>query len=137
MSAFVDTSAWYAAADASDTGNKAVKAALAEAGDLVTTDHVLIESWILLRHRIGRQPAERFWEGLHGGVARIEIVGAHDLEAAWSIGALFPDQDFSIVDRTSFAVMHRLGIEQAVTLDSDFSVYRFGRRRERAFRVVP
>ena len=137
VSAFVDTSAWYAAADASDAGSPAAQAALLEAGELVTSDHVLTESWTLLRHRLGRQVAERFWHGLRSGIARVEIVVAPDLEAAWAIGERFADQDFSIVDRTSFAVMHRLGIEHAVTLDSDFSVYRYGPRRDRAFRVTP
>lgn len=137
MSTFVDTSAWYAAADSGDRSNAAVKRALVDAGDLVTSDHVLAETWILLRHRLGRAAAERFWEGLRGGVARVEMVGAADLEAAWAIGEAFPDQDFSLVDRTSFAVMRRLGLTSAVTLDADFSVYRYGRRRERAFRVQP
>jgi predicted nucleic acid-binding protein len=137
MSRFVDTSAWYAAADSSDRSNAVVKDALSADGDLVTSDHVLVESWILLRHRLGRQAAERFWEVLRSGAAAIEPVGLADLQVAWTVGEAFPDQDFSIVDRTSFAVMHRLGIDQVVTLDADFAIYRFGRRRERAFRTLP
>lgn len=137
MSRFVDTSAWYAAADTSERGNAAVKAALAGGADLVTSDHVLVETWLLIRHRVGRGPAERFWEGLLRGAAVIESVSPADLQVAWTVGEDFADQDFSLVDRTSFAVMHRLGIEDVVTLDSDFAVYRFGRRRERAFRIAP
>src|SRR2546430_12444128 len=52
------------------------------------------------------------------------------LETAWQIGLTFRDQDFSIVDRTSFAVMLRLGIERAASFDDDFSVFRFGRSEE-------
>jgi hypothetical protein len=33
-----------------------------------------------------------------------------DLEVAWEIGANYADQDFSIVDRTSLAVMRRSGL---------------------------
>lgn len=135
MSVFVDTSAWYAAADSADRSNGRVKSALSGAGGLVTSDHVLAESWILLRHRLGRTAAERFWEGLRGGIAHVEMVGAPDLEAAWGIGETYPDQDFSLIDRTSFAVMQRLGITEVISLDADFSVYRYGRRRDRAFRV--
>lgn len=61
---------------------------------------------------------------------------ASEFEAAWSIGERFADQDFSIVDRTSFALMERLGINRATSLDSDFAVYRFGPRLERTFEIV-
>jgi predicted nucleic acid-binding protein len=59
-----------------------------------------------------------------------------DLEAAWAIGAAFPDQDFSLVDRTSFAIMERLGLRRVAALDDDFAVYRYGRRRDRSFEIV-
>lgn len=95
-----------------------------------------MESWLLIRHRLTRFVAEQFWDGVRGGAAIIEPVGLADLEVAWAIGAAFPDQDFSLVDRTSFAVMQRLGIERVVTLDSDFAVYRYGRSRSRAFVVI-
>jgi len=58
------------------------------------------------------------------------------LEAAWQIGVSYRDQDFSIVDRTSFAVMRRLGIECAASLDDDFAIFRFGPNRRRAFTIL-
>ena len=70
------------------------------------------------------------------GVARIEPVGDADLERAWAIGSDFSDQDFSIVDRTSFAVMLRLGLLRVASFDDDFAVFRFGPRRERAFEIA-
>ena len=136
MTLFVDTSIWYAAADSSDAGNARAKGILARGEPLLTTDHVLVETWTLLRYRIRRQAAERFWEGMRAGVAAIEPVGAADLEAAWHIGVSYRDQDFSIVDRTSFAVMRRFGIERAASLDNDFAVFRFGPSRRRAFTIV-
>jgi predicted nucleic acid-binding protein len=102
----------------------------------VTSDHVLVETWFLLAHRIGRSAAERYWEAIRGGVARVEPVTAADLETAYAIGETFPDQDFSIVDRTSFAVMQRLGVLRAATLDQHFAIFRFGRDRSRAFEIV-
>ena len=136
MSLFVDTSVWYAAADSSDTSNARAKAILAGGEPLVTSDHVLIETWTLLRYRIHGRAAERFWEGLRSGVAAVEPVGAADLEAAWQIGASYRDQDFSIVDRTSFAVMRRLGINRAASFDDDFAIFRFGPNRRGAFTIL-
>jgi predicted nucleic acid-binding protein len=133
---FVDTSAWYAAADAGDRSNRRAKEVLGSGEALVTTDHVLVETWILLRHRLGRAAADRFWDGLRGGVATVEPVGAADLEAARAIRLAFPDQDSSIVDLTSFAVMERLGLRRAAAFDRNFAVYRFGPNRDRAFTVV-
>jgi uncharacterized protein len=136
LSLFVDTSAWYAAADSGDRSNARAREILASGEALVTSDHVLVETWILVRHRLGRRAADQFWDGLRGGVAAVEVVALADLEAAWTIGESFRDQDFSLVDMTSFAVMRRLGLERVTTFDSDFAVYRYGPRRDRAFTVV-
>ena len=136
MSLFVDTSVWYAAVDASDAGNAAAKRILAGGEELVTSDHVLLETWSLVRNRIGLRAAERFWEGLRSGVATLEPVGTADLESAWQIGAAWPGHDFSLADRTSFAVMRRLGIERAASFDSDFAIFRYGPNRRKALTVV-
>jgi len=136
MSLFVDSSVWYAAVDPADVDNARAKAILADDESLVTTDHVLLETWFLIRNRLHREAAERFWEGLRSGVAVIEPVGMADLEAAWQIGLSFPDQDFSLVDRTSFAVMRRLGIERAASFDSHFAVFRYGPKHRYAFEIV-
>lgn len=136
MSLFVDSSAWYAAADRSDRSHRRAAAVLGAGEALVTSDHVLVETWLLIRHRLGRPAAERFWEGLRKGVASVEPVTAADLAAAGAMAEAFPDQDFSIVDRTSFAVMQRLGLVRVATFDDDFAVYRFGRGRRLAFEVL-
>lgn len=136
MTVFVDTSAWYAAADRDDRHHERAKSVLAAGESLITSDHVLVESWFLIGRRLGRDSAERFWDGLRSGVAALEPVGAADLEFAWGIGERYPDQDFSIVDRTSFAVMQRLGLERVAAFDADFAVYRFGPKRDRAFVLI-
>ena len=69
-------------------------------------------------------------------MCRVEPVIAGDMESAWAIGLRFPDQDFSIVDRTSFAVMERLGIRRVATFDDHFAIYRYGRDRRKSFEVV-
>src|SRR5207248_2973256 len=122
---FVDSSAFYAAADSGDTSHLRATDVLSTSEPLVTSDHVLVEAWLLIRHRLGKEAAERFWAALRAGAAAIETVGAADLETAWAIGESFRDQDFSIVDRTSFAVMQRLAIVSVATFDDDFAVFRF------------
>lgn len=73
MSLFVDTSIWYAAADSSDRGNARAKAILKSGETLVTSDHVLIETWTFASPQtsppscgaiLGR-PAE--WDRCNGG----------------------------------------------------------------------
>jgi predicted nucleic acid-binding protein len=136
MSLFVDTSIWNAAVDAADSGNSGAKAVLSSGETLITSDHVLIETWTLLHHRLKPHAAERFWAGLRDGIATIEPVTHADLESAWQIGQSWRDQDFSIVDRTSFAVMQRLGIVRAASLDDNFAIYRFGPNRRQSFVVL-
>ena len=136
MSVFVDSSIWFAAAVPRDHDNARAKAILRETSGHVTTDHVVVETWLLLNSRYSRQAAERFWESSRSGGIRVETPNASDLDAAWAIGQAFPDQEFSIVDRTSFAVMERLGITRAASLDSHLAIYRYGRDRNRAFEIV-
>jgi predicted nucleic acid-binding protein len=136
LTLFVDTSAFYAAADTSDRSHERAKRMLRGGEALVTSDHVLAESWLLLRHRLGRPAANTFWDAIRRGASAVEYVGPADLEVAWTIAADFEDQDFSLVDMTSFAVMQRIGVLRAASLDEDFAIFRFGRRRERSFELV-
>jgi predicted nucleic acid-binding protein len=136
MSLFVDTSVWFAVVDANDASNHRAKGILKSGESLVTTDHILLETWMLLRYRLNRRAAEGFWEGMRSGITALESVSIADLEAAWQIGQAWKDQDFSLVDRTSFAVMRRLGIERAASLDEHFAIFRYGPRNRYAFTIV-
>jgi predicted nucleic acid-binding protein len=136
LSIFVDSSIWFASMVAKDRNNSRAKAVLLSAEGYVTTDHVVVETWLLLNSRYRHHAAEQFWDGIRRGAARLEPVTAADLETAWTIGEIFADQGFSIVDRTSFAVMERLGLTCAASLDDDFAIYRYGRARDKAFEVL-
>ena len=136
MTLFVDSSVWFAAIVARDSAYDRAKAILRESTIRVITDHVLVETWLLLNSRYRREAAERFWSDVRRGAAQVEFVSPADMERAWAIGEAFPDQDFSIVDRTSFAVMERLGITRVASFDNDFAIHRYGRNRDRAFEVM-
>lgn len=136
MTTYVDSSAFYAAADEDDVSHPRTVELLRGAGPLLTSDHVLVETWLLLNRRLGRPAAERFLHGSVGGGLEVEYVVRADIDQAIEIGKNFKDQSFSLADRTSFSIMQRRGIDRVITLDDDFAVYRFGSRRQHAFEVL-
>ena len=135
-SVLVDTSVWFPGANIRDHNNARAKQLLSGVAVPLLTDHVLIETWGLLNIRIHREAAEQFWSSVRLGGVRCEKVTDSDWETAWEIGRAFPDQDFSIVDRTSFAVMERLGIKRAASFDHHFAIYRYGPGRKKAFDII-
>jgi predicted nucleic acid-binding protein len=136
MSVYIDTSVWFAAANIKDKDNTRAKALLKEARSRLTSDHVVVETWLLLLRRIHYAAAESFWTGIRRGAADVVTVTPTDFDVAWSITRAFSDQKFSIVDRTSFAVMERLGLDRVASFDDDFAIYRYGRNRDQAFEVL-
>jgi uncharacterized protein len=96
LSIFVDSSVWFAAMVARDRRNPDAKSILRDTTDHVTTDHVLVETWLLLNSRYHYQGAERFWDSLRRAAVRVEPTTPADLESAWAIGEAFPGQNFSI-----------------------------------------
>jgi uncharacterized protein len=137
---FVDTSGFYALANLADNHHaEAVAAFRSAAGHhvLQTSDHVIVETWCLLRARLGRAAAMRFWDGFDGGVVKIVGVTAADFQRGREIAQEWSDQAFSIVDCTSFALIERLDIRRAFAFDKHFRIVRFGWRRHRALEIVP
>lgn len=136
---FVDTGAFYALADTGDRNHgtaKGVFEARGMAGDLVTSDYVFVESWCLIRARLGRSAAMRYWDAMESDIVKTYGVTSKDLANARAIASSWPDQEFSLIDCTSFALMERLRLDEALAFDSHFRIYRYGLRRERAFRIV-
>src|SRR5262245_9976068 len=70
---FVDTGAFYAAADRSDAHHDDAAAVFKAraAGGLITTDHVVVETWLLLRARLGREAAMKFWDAMESGLVKV------------------------------------------------------------------
>ena len=128
---FVDTSAWYALVDSAEADHAAVAAALgAHHGRLVTSDYVFDETLTLTRYRLGWDIACRLGRELRSGeAARMVAVTATDAEHAWEIFASRSDRRLSFTDCSSFALMKRLRLDTAVTLDGDF--------RRAGYRVLP
>ena len=135
---FVDTSIWYAAADDGDADCEVARSLLTEhAGSLVTSDLVLAELWNLVNARINHHTANQIVAAIAAGMARVECAMGADFETAAAALSDFSDQAFSLTDRMSWALMERMAITDALALDADFRVYRYGPQRRRAFAVRP
>ena len=93
--------------------------------------------WTLPSALLGRDATVTFWATLRDTRTPIVTIDAVDLESAWHIAHAFPDQTFSFVDCTTFAVMQRLGVDEAFAFDSHFLVYRHGMTRQQSFRRFP
>lgn len=91
----------------------------------MTTNHVLGETWTLLRRRAGHRPAVQFLDAV--AESRVET---HHADQALEREALtwlrrHDEREYSFVDATSFAVMRRLRVSEALAFDGDFSAAGF------------
>ncbi|MDE0136637.1 MAG: PIN domain-containing protein [Acidimicrobiaceae bacterium] len=134
---FVDTSAWFAMGSNADASHRRADELLnIHADRLATTDYVLVETWALARSRSGRHAADSLVSNIvEGRLAEVLPATAQDIDTALRIGREFSDQDFSLVDRTSWVVMERHGIDEAIAFDADFAIYRYGADRRQAFTI--
>jgi predicted nucleic acid-binding protein len=127
---FVDTSAWYPLVVADHPDRAAVAAIIEDAlragTRLVTTNLVVAETHALLLHRTNRQHALAFVRAVSDPSTIVESSTA-DLEhvALTDWLARYADQDFSLADAVSFAVMKRRNIARAATLNQHFAVAGF------------
>ena len=127
MSSFVDTGAFYALADSGDKHHQRAKtyyAANIKSGLFLTSEYVFVESWTLIHHKLGKAASQKFWETIRTNVFPLQRVTALDLERAWEISNKYGDQDFSLVDCTSFAIMERPNLVEVFSFDHHFTVFR-------------
>lgn len=136
MSLFVDTSAWFAAVNRKDAHHQRAVEILTNQDDLITSEYVFVEAWLLIKNRTSFAKAQAFWSNVARGSVRREPVSDADLDRAWLVGQSYSDQHLSLVDLTSFVVMERLGVSRVVSFDDDFIIYRYGPGRSRAFEVL-
>lgn len=127
---FVDTTAWYAAVDSGDVHHVRASRRLRRLREsrrpIVTTNHVVGESYTLLLGRLGVEVAQAYLRRARRDPAvRRAFVPERWEEEALRLIEQFSDQSFSYVDATSFVAMRHLGIEQALSFDADFLIAGF------------
>jgi predicted nucleic acid-binding protein len=88
---------------------------------ILTTNYVVAET-ITLTRRLGHAEAVRLGERLYSErLAQIHWVTPDEERAAFEYFKRYKDKKYSFVDCLSFVVMEKLGIREALAVDSDFS----------------
>ena len=129
---FVDTGAWYAIQVADDEWHQdaagTLRALLARPTALVTSNHVIGETYTLLRIACGHAAAMRFLDQLEETKRLERAFVDRPLEVrAYRLLRQYTDQDFSFVDACSFAVMRAERIRHAFAFDQHFATAGFMR----------
>lgn len=93
---------------------------------LLTTNHVLGETWTLINRREGHQRAVAFLDLVaQSPRLRMEHVTEQLERAALDWLRRRDDREFSFVDATSFAIMRHARIDTALAFDGDFAAAGF------------
>jgi uncharacterized protein len=122
----VDTSFWVALFFAGDAHHGEARELWRAADSLLCTNHVLGETWTFLRRRRGHADAVRAIDaiGQSPRVAQLRVERAVE-EEAWTWLRRHDEREYSFVDATSFAVMRRRRLRQALAVDGDFAAAGF------------
>ncbi len=128
---FVDTGAWYAYVNAKDPDHFRVREFLESfTGRLVTSTSVFDEMVPLVLARLGHQRAVKVGNVLlDPRIVELVRVCPADERAGWELFQERPDKAYSFTDCTSFALMRRLDLNRALTLDDHFA--------QEGFEVLP
>jgi len=123
---FVDTSFWAALGNAADARHETAKKLWASKPRVVvTSNHVLGETWTLLNRRCGHRVAVAAAAIRYSTVVRVEHITAEVEEQAWEWLARHDEREYSFVDATSFALMRTKNVHNAYAFDGDFSAAGF------------
>ena len=127
---FVDTSGWIALADKDDSHHRAAASVypsfLKNYRNLITTNLVIAETYILLVNELSHQIAIEFLEKLKASPRILKVYSDEDTEVEGeSILAKYSDQDFSYTDAVSFVIMKRQKIKKAFSFDKHFVIAGF------------
>ena len=120
---FVDTSAFYALLDRSDSHYTNASTLwpdlLQDHITLVTSNYVIWETMALLQNRIGFEAA-RLWYRDILGIMEIEWVNLEIHQRSYELWLNLGRRHISLADCSSFVTMHQKGIETAFCFKSHF-----------------
>ena len=125
---FVDTSFWIAFAVPDDAHHEAATAVLSQhrGTALATSNLVVGETWTFVRRRFGYRAAVRLVDLIERAERLRTVRVERDAEDdAWRWLRARPEREYSFVDATSFALMRKLRIRDALAFDGDFAAAGF------------
>ncbi len=128
---FVDTSFLIALQVSRDTRHGDARSLWRDGSErVVTTNHVIGETWTGLRRRAGHPAAAAFYRAATTE-PRLSIVPVRaELErVAWRWLLQRDEREYSFIDATSFAFMREKRITEALAFDGDFAAAGFVERR--------
>ena len=124
---FVDTSFWIALLSDEDRHYGAAQALLRDApGPLLTSNHVVGETWTWIRRRFEHERAVACVRAIHAiPTLTVVHVDPEEEQDAWRWLRRRDEREYSFVDATSFAIMRRRRMREALAFDGDFSAAGF------------
>ena len=123
---FVDTSYWVALRLRRDANHDVAVRLWAPGQPILTTSQVVGETWTFLRRRDGHPSAVAFLDAIESAdwLTVVHVDETIENEArAWL--RRHDERVYSFVDATSFAVMRRERIHEALAFDGEFSAAGF------------
>ena len=129
---FVDSSFWIAEFTPRDNRHeeaRAISRAVASEA-LSTSTFVIGETWTYLRRKAGHAPAMTWLDATLGRIAvGVERIDRELEDQAWAWLRVHDERPYSFVDATSFALMRKLRITEALAFDGDFAAAGFSELR--------
>jgi predicted nucleic acid-binding protein len=124
---FVDTSFWVGSQVADDRRHRDAVALWRSSGEPVRTTNLVIgETWTFLNLKAGRRAALAFVDGIERSTrTSVKHVDPTIDSRAWDWLRDRSDRVYSYVDATSFEIMRKERISEALAFDGDFSAAGF------------
>ncbi len=125
---FVDSSFWIARFVRNDSRYEEARTLSLAVADrrLATSNLVVGETWTYLRRKRGHREAMTWLDGVTGQIDVQVVPVDRDLEAeAWGWLRTHHERPYSFVNATSFALMRKLRIRDALAFDGDFAAAGF------------
>lgn len=127
MKVFIDTGAFLAISDKSDTHHKTAVSAYQKIVDqkasLYTSNYVIDETITLIRARVSHTAAVAFIKNFEVSDIKVLRVAEKEERMAKKIFIRYKDKGFSFTDCTSFALIEGHSIDAVLSIDEHFEQY--------------